>query len=112
VDGFSGEFLYTVHNKYLLVWAETGIGGLIAFVWLLVATVRQGSKCWLSRDALFGPLALGCTAAVIGLMVQMNLDPFRSGAAIHLLWLLAGLVSVMNRLSTNSCIPHRLAVAK
>ena len=32
---FSRAWLYTVHNKYLLVWAELGIGGLLAFVWFL-----------------------------------------------------------------------------
>ena len=87
---FAGDFLYTVHNTYLLVWAETGLGGLIAFVWLLIAILRQGSKCCQLRDPLFAPLALGCTAAVTGFMVQMSFDPFRSGAAIDLLWLVAG----------------------
>ena len=97
--GFSGDFLYTVHNTYLMVWAETGIGGLIVFVWLLIAIVRQGSKCWQLRDPLFAPLALGCIAAVIGFMVQMNFEPTRSGTEMHLLWLFGGLVTVMNRMS-------------
>jgi len=97
--GFSGEFLYTVHNTYLLVWAETGIGGLIVFVWLLITIVRQGSKCWQLRDFLFAPIALGCTAAVIGLMVQMNFEPTRSGTGMHLLWLFGGLVTAMNRMT-------------
>ena len=96
---FSGEFLYTVHNQYLLVWTETGIGGLIAFVWFLLAIVRRGAKCWQLRDPLFAPLALGCTAAVIGSMVQMNFDPSRSGAANHLIWLFGGLIVVLNRMS-------------
>jgi len=97
--GFWGEFLYTVHNKYLLVWTETGIGGLIAFVWILVAIVRQGSQCWKFQDPLFSPLALGCVAAVTGHMAQMFVDTFRGGPQNHLLWLLGGLVAVMNRLS-------------
>ncbi|MDH3599482.1 MAG: O-antigen ligase family protein, partial [Candidatus Tectomicrobia bacterium] len=37
----SGEWLYGVHNKYLLVWTETGIGGLIAFTAFLLVTLRQ-----------------------------------------------------------------------
>ncbi len=107
--GFSGEFLYTVHNTYLLVWTETGIGGLIAFVWLLVAVIRQGSRCWQSRDNLFAPLALGCTAAVLGFMVQMLFDPYRGGAATHLLWLFAGLVTLMGRKSV-SVVPNASAI--
>lgn len=93
--GFSGDFFYTVHNNYLLVWTETGIGGLIVFLWFLIAVVRQGSKCWKSRDTLLAPLALGCVAAVVGLMVQMNFEPFASGPEVDLLWLFAGLVTAM-----------------
>lgn len=96
---FSGDFLYTVHNTYLLVWAETGIGGLIAFVWLLFAIVRQGFRCWHLRDALLAPLALGCAAAVVSFMVQMNFDPFRAGSAEDLIFLFGGLVVGMNRIS-------------
>jgi len=103
--GFSGEFLYTVHNTYLLVWAESGLGGLIAFVWFLIAILRQGSKCWRSRDPLFTLPALGCSAAVIGFMVQMSFDPFRSDAANHMLWFFGGLLTAMNQLSVG-----RLAV--
>jgi O-antigen ligase len=102
--GFSGDFLYTVHNTYLLVWTETGIGGLIALVWLLSAIVLQGLKCWQSRDSLFAPLALGCTAAVLGFMVQLLFDPYRGGAATHLLWLFAGLITVMNRMTLDPIV--------
>lgn len=96
---FSGDFIYTVHNTYLLVWTETGIGGLIAFLWFLFAIVRQGFWCWHSRDPLFAPLALGCVAAVIAFMVQMNFDPYRAGAAVDLMWLSGGLITAMTRLS-------------
>lgn len=98
---FSGDFLYTVHNTYLLVWAETGIGGLIAFIWLLFAIVRQGTRCWQLRDPLFAPLALACAAAVMGFMVQMNFDPFGSGAAVDLMWLFGGLITAMTRMGVS-----------
>ena len=98
---FSGDFFYTVHNTYLLVWTETGIGGLIAFVWFLIAIVHQGLKSWQLRDPLFAPLALGCVAAVMGFMVQMNFDPFGSGSAVELMWLFGGLVSAMNCISVS-----------
>jgi putative inorganic carbon (HCO3(-)) transporter len=97
--GFLGEFLYTVHNKYLLVWAEAGTGAIIAFVWLLFATIRQGTQCWKLRDPLFAPIALGCTAAVAGHMTQMFVDTFRGGPQNHLLWLFSGLIAVMTRMS-------------
>lgn len=103
--GFAGDFVFTVHNQYLLIWAETGIGGLIAFVWFLVAIVRQGSKCWQSKEILFAPLALGCISAILGFTVQMLFDLFRGGAALHLIWLLGGLLTAMFRVSSNG-IPN------
>ena len=101
--GFSGDFLYTVHNTYLLVWAETGIGGLIAFLWFLIAIIRQGSRCWHLRDPIFASQAVGCAAAVIGFMVMMNFDPHRLGSGpVDLVWLCGGLVTAMNRITLES----------
>jgi len=88
---FSGDFLYCVHNAFLLVCSETGIVGGLIFAWFLVGIVRQGLKGTRARGAV-GLTALGCGAAVAGLMVQMNVDPLRTGAAIHLVWLFAGLI--------------------
>ncbi len=96
------DFVYVVHNTYLLVGAETGLGGLIAFVWFLGAIVHEGIKGWRLRDPSWALPALGCAAAVVGSMVQMTVEPGRGGAAGHLLWLLAGLVVVFNRLSLYS----------
>ena len=101
---FHGDFLYTVHNTYLCVWSETGIGGLMAFLWFLISIVNRAFKAWRLQHYLFAPLSLGCAAAIIGFMIQMNFDPFRSGGASHLLWLFGGLVIVMYRSSRESRI--------
>jgi O-antigen ligase len=104
---FSGNFLYTVHNAYLRIWAETGVGGLIAFLWFLISSVHRAFKSWRLQDHLYATLSLGCAAATIGFMIQMNVDPFRSGAAVHLLWLFGGLVTVLYRLSREPrAVPH------
>jgi len=98
--GFLGEFLYTVHNKYLVVCAETGIWGLIAFVWLLIAIIYQGLRCARLHDPLLSALAVGFTAAVLGLMAHMFFDVFREGSAYRLLWIFGGLGVAMNRMTT------------
>jgi O-antigen ligase len=99
--GLLGEWLYTVHNAYLLIWSETGIGGLLAFLWFLNATFRQGWNCWKVGDPLFSPIAIGCMAAIAGQMTQMCVDVFREGATYESLWLLAGLISAMYQLTTS-----------
>ncbi len=94
---FSGEWLYTVHNRYLLVAAETGLGGLIAFLWFLAVTIRRGWVRWRQGDPLLSPLALGFTAALGGQMIHMSVDIFNSRSAIELLWVVAALIAAMSR---------------
>ena len=97
-----GDWLYTVHNKYLLVWAEVGIGGLVAFLWFLVATIRRGWQRWTRADPLLSPLALGFTAALMGHMVHMQVELFNGRPQIQLLWVVAALVGVMSRIDAPS----------
>jgi O-antigen ligase len=96
---FSHEFLYAVHNQYLLVWVETGIGGLIAFVWFLVATVRRGLLGSRSSDPFLSSLALGLTVGVVGFMAHMSVDLFRGRPLTQLVWFLAGLITAIHGLA-------------
>jgi O-antigen ligase len=102
------DFLYAVHNTYLLVLVETGVGGLAAFLWLLAAILDQARKAWRLQNPLLAFPALGCAAAVAGFMLQINFEPVRGGGAGHLLWLIAGLVTLLNRLSLDQqAVPSR-----
>jgi putative inorganic carbon (HCO3(-)) transporter len=95
---FREGFLFAVHNKYLLVLAETGIGGLIAFLAFFAGTVRKGWQCWNLRDPLLSPLALGFAAGIAGHMVHMTVDVFRGRPTQQLIWLIAGLLVAMCRI--------------
>lgn len=95
VYGDWGDFAFTVHNKFLLVWAETGPGGLISFVWFLVATIRMGWNGWRARDPWLSPIALGITAALMGHVVHLQVDLFSDRPQVESLWVLAALVSVI-----------------
>jgi len=97
---FREGFLFAVHNKYLLVLAETGIGGLVAFLAFFGGTVRKGFQCWDFRDPLLSPLALGFAAGIVGHMVHMTVDVFRGRPTQQLVWLIAGLLVAMYRIGT------------
>jgi O-antigen ligase len=99
---FSGRFVYTVHNKYLLVWAEAGIGALCAFFWFLFATLGRGRRMWRENDLGLSLLTLALTAAVIGQMAHMAVDVFQSRAAVQSLWLVAAVLAALARMSTAS----------
>jgi O-antigen ligase len=95
---FRTGFLYVVHNKYLLIWTETGIGGLLAYLALLFGVLRTGWRCWKQNDGYLSIPALGITAAIVGDMVHMNFDVFQIGPVQELLWLLAALLIPMYRI--------------
>jgi O-antigen ligase len=98
--GFAGEFIYSVHNKYLLVLSETGPGGLLAFLWFLLAMVRRGIRCWRFKDPLISPLSLGCVAAVTGTMLHMFVDIFRGEPIMQLLCVISALLAALERMAT------------
>ena len=99
---FRQGFLFAVHNKYLLVMAETGLGGFLALVAFLLGTVRLGWQCWRYHDQLLSPLALGLTTGIMGHMVHMTVDVFRGRPTQQLLWVIAGLLAAMLRACNKS----------
>lgn len=86
------EWLYTVHNKYLLDWAEMGIVGLIALLWFLLSTIRRGFQSWKAADPYLSPIAIGLSAAMIGIMVHMMLEYYREDLFV---WLGAALITAI-----------------
>lgn len=82
-------------NQYLLVWAEAGFAGLLAFLFVLFSLYGIGRR--LKRD---GPTqeakALGMTMKVTIVAVAMGniySSTFFSGEVMGAFWLLAGLLS-------------------
>ncbi len=89
---FRHQFFYTVHNKYLLIWAETGLVGLLAYLWFLFSILHRGWQAWRMQDRVLSPIVLGLTAGLCGHMVQMLVDAFRGRPITQLIWLLAGVI--------------------
>lgn len=92
----TGIWLYTVHNNYLLIWAETGTIGLIAFLWFLSTSLWRGWQCWKYKDRLLSPLAFALAVGILGHMTHMHFDFFNSRPALQNLWLNAGLITAIN----------------
>lgn len=90
---FRHAWLYTVHNEFLLVCSETGIIGLLAYLWIYFGILRRAWRLWSHRDAMFAPLGLGICAAVCGLMSHMLVDIFSDRGLIQLLWIFAAMLA-------------------
>jgi len=94
---FRREWLWAVHNRYLLILAETGPAGLMAYLAFLFGTLRKGWHTWKLGDPLLSPLALGLVAGITGHMVHQSVDLFRDRPLQQLLLLSAGLLTAMYR---------------
>ena len=90
---FRHAWIYTVHNQFLLVWSETGIVGLIAFLWIYGNLIFRGWRLWRTQDALFAPLGLTIVAALCGFMSHMLVDQFSGRPLIQTVWLLAAVIA-------------------
>jgi O-antigen ligase len=92
---FTRQFIFTIHNKYLLVASEAGIPALLAFLWFLGATVARGSRCLAARDLLVSGVAAGLLAGLVGHILNMTVDIFASRAQVQALWFVAGLLAAL-----------------
>jgi O-antigen ligase len=93
-----GEWFWTIHNRYLLEWVETGIVGLTLYVLFLLTTLRTGWRAWLKNDRLLSPIALALVLAIAGQMVHMLVDVFNSRPQVQTLWLCAAMVAAIGRI--------------
>ncbi len=93
-----GEWFWTIHNRYLLEWVETGIVGLAVLLWFLFDTLWTGWIGWWRRDRLLSPIALAITLAIVGQMIHMTVDVFNSRPQIQTLWECAALLAAIRRI--------------
>ena len=93
------KWIYIVHNVYLLRWAETGLFGLISFVLLWLAGLRQSFVCTRVQDHDLAAAALGISAGLVALMWEMFWDVTLGSPANAQVWLLFALLVVIKRVA-------------
>jgi len=95
---FRGVWNYAVHNKYLLVWAETGTIGLLAFALFLGEVLVCGWRAWCASDEVLALTALGLSAGIVGHSLHMMVDVLHGRPSVQMLWLVAGLLMGLNHI--------------
>ena len=85
------------HNVYVKFLVETGIAGLLLFLWLVARTFRTGYRLFRhGKDPFLSSLGLGLAAWVICAAVANFFGDRWTGAFLQIngyMWVLAGLVS-------------------
>lgn len=103
---FRYAWLYTVHNQFLLVWAETGTIGLLAYLWIFGNLIRRGWKLWKTRDTLLAPLGLAIVAMLCGFMAHMLVEMFSGRALIQMVWICAAMVAAAELIQRDEAAAH------
>lgn len=101
-------WLYTVHNQYLLILAETGGLGLSIFL-LLCGTILKRAYVGIRQIAVaYRPLQIALVAALLAVYWEMYWDIFNGRQQGHILWFLVALAVILPRAlpaNRTSCQP-------
>jgi O-antigen ligase len=95
----TGQWIYTVHNQFLLTWAESGPLAFAALVWLFVEIVCAGIVLSRTSTRLLACIGLGVAAAVCGHAAHMTIEVMNGRQQLGMLLILAALVRAAGALT-------------
>jgi O-antigen ligase len=98
--GQEDNWLYVVHNAYLLRWAETGIFGLVALVAFFVYALRDSARVTRSTDLQLAIYGVGFGAGLVAQMWEMWWDVWGGFTYTALMWTLCGLTVAVLRIDS------------
>ena len=103
------EKLSHAHNIFLHIWVETGIVGLLAFLWLFVMVFYSSVKSWRSlKSGYEKALLLGITASLISIFSHGLTDSFWKKPDALFLWYIIGILFVIIRSASSRDQTHSL----
>jgi putative inorganic carbon (hco3(-)) transporter len=94
---FTGIWQYTVHNRFLQIWSETGVLGLLAFFSVIAVAVMQGLPVIRQRTTLLAVPSLGLMAGFTTLLTHMLFEAFDARGITTLVWIGALLLTSATR---------------
>jgi O-antigen ligase len=85
-----GGWVFIVHNQFLLVAAETGIPGLIAFLFVIGVGIKAARRCMRSDDTLIRETGAVLFWSLMSMLWAFNLDHVSGCMTYFLIWFLIG----------------------
>ena len=87
-----GQWVFTVHNLYLIRAAELGIAGAVSWIIFLLAGLRLAWRVSRSEDPTLSAFGIGCAGGVVAISFEMYWDIIIGFPYNALIWLLFGLL--------------------
>jgi O-antigen ligase len=97
-----GEWLYIVHNQYLLTFAETGLIGLVFFLLILGKVFLTCLRCIRAKDSMLSPLSMGIISGLITLFLLMGVELTISRLTVQLFWIMVSIAIASEKLIRNN----------
>jgi O-antigen ligase len=82
-----------VHNRYLLIWAESGTFAFLCYIGFLGAAIVQAAVCAMSRDRWICLAGTGLSLAIISLCIQMITAAFVVRVIELFVWMLPAMTA-------------------
>ena len=98
-------WLDQVHNQYLLVFAETGLLGLLSFLWLIMSMFRESMQCVKQHgNRLIFYAGIGILFGFLASAIHMMVDIFNSPILLGSLFVLCGICTAANNLGMEKAL--------
>jgi O-antigen ligase len=98
----SDQWIFTVHNAYLLMTAEIGVVGGFALILFLLIGIRLCLRVSNAADPTLRATGLGLSGGIIAVSFEMYWEPFSVFFSPNaLLWFLLGLMGAAETLSSS-----------
>ncbi|MBI4743359.1 MAG: O-antigen ligase family protein [Actinobacteria bacterium] len=94
-NGISLIFTDPVHNLFLLIFTETGIIGLLMFLWFLSVPLKAGTRCFLHHkdNKFITSVAVGGLVGILAFLIVGSVSwEFRISPLTQLFWLICGVL--------------------
>ncbi len=98
-------FWHPVHNTYLRLAVETGVPGLLFFLWFIFYAVRASYRGTKLKDAFLSSVSLGCLGGQIAFLAAVNFGPMYQHYRMKVFfWIIAALAIAVRQIRKNELI--------
>ncbi len=86
---------YMVHSKYLLLWSETGIGGVLSFVAIAIIALISALRLTRRQDRFVATIGAGVFGAILVYAIHMNFESYNCCIDLNQYWLMVALTAAL-----------------